>query len=96
MLIVIIPHTASQMMTFIRFLPFMIGQYIPQDDEHWECFLLLWDICNATCAFEVTETDALQLAWMVEVYLESFSKLYTATLAPKFHYLLHLPNQIPR
>ena len=45
---------------------------------------------------EVTETDALQLAWMVEVYLESFSKLYTATLAPKFHYLLHLPNQMLR
>jgi len=82
------------MMTFVRFLPFMIGHYIPQGNEHWECFLLLWDICNATSAFQVTESDTLKLAWMVEAYLESYTTLYTTTLPPKFHYLLHLPNQI--
>lgn len=57
--------------------------------------LLLWDICNATSAFEITESDALKLAWMVEAYLESYTKLYTAML-PEFHYLLHLPNQMLR
>jgi len=72
----------------------MIGSHIPQGDEHWEGFLLLWDICNATSAFEVTESDTLKLAWMVEAYLESYTTLYTTTLPPKFHYLLHLPNQI--
>ena len=29
---------ASQMMTLIRLLPFMIGKFIDFDDDHWECF----------------------------------------------------------
>ena len=84
------------MMTLVRFLHFMIGCHIPQGDEYWECFLLLWDICNTTSAFEVTESDALKLAWMVETYLESYTALYTTELTPKFHCLLHLPNQMLR
>jgi len=31
-------YASSQMMTLVRFLPFMIGCHIPQGGEHWECF----------------------------------------------------------
>lgn len=37
---------ASQMRTLIRFLPSIIGEFIPVEDNHWECLLLLWDICS--------------------------------------------------
>ena len=36
--------TASQMMTLVRHLPLFIGDLVDHDDDHWECFLLLWDI----------------------------------------------------
>ena len=32
--------TASQMLTLIRNLPFIIGALIPQNDDHWTCLLL--------------------------------------------------------
>ena len=68
---------ASQFKSLIRILPFAIGNYVEEFDEHWHCFLLLWDICNMALAFEVTEEDAGHLSWLVETFLESFSILYS-------------------
>lgn len=85
---------ASQVMTLTRLLPFIIGEYVASDDEHWECFLLLWDISSMACAFEVSESDATHLAWLVETYLEGYKSLYETSLIPKMHYLVHLPQQI--
>ena len=83
------------MMTFVQLLPFMIGDKVPFDDEHWNSFLLLWDICSMVCAYEVTEDFSVHLAWVVEIYLESFKELYGgSTLTPKMHHLVHLPEQI--
>ena len=87
--------TASQMMTLIRLLPLMIGDKIDKEDEHWECFLLLWDICSYTCRFEVTQEDSIHLAWIVQTYLEAFLDLYgEKSITPKLHHLVHLPEQI--
>ena len=86
---------ASQMMTLIRLLPFMVGDLIEEEDEHWDCFLLLWDICSLVCAYEVTQNDSLHLAWLVQTYLESFKDLYGgSSITPKMHHLVHLPEQI--
>ena len=82
---------ASQMMTLIRLLPLMVGNYVERNDKHWECF---WDICSMVCAFEVTTGDAAHLAWLVEAYLEEFFILYDVAMIPKLHYLVHLPHQI--
>ena len=72
----------------------MIGSFVETDNDHWHCFLQLWDICSIVCAFEVTDSDAIHLAWLVEAYLEELSTLYRITMTPKLHYLLHLPKQI--
>ena len=68
--------------------------YWDEDDLHWECFLLLWNISSVTSAFEVTSDDITYLAWIVEVYLESFKQLYDVAFIPKLHYLVHLPEQM--
>ena len=79
-----VPHTASQMMTLVRLLPLMIiGKFVEQDDDHWECFLLLWDICSMACAFEVTKEEAVHLMWLTEMYLEAFLNLYTTSVTPR-------------
>ena len=89
-------NPASQMMTLVRLLPFVIGEFVDDDDDHWSRFLLLWDICCLSTAFEVTEADANQLAWLVEAYLECFTSLYSVPVIPKMHYLVHLPEQMLR
>ena len=43
---------------------------------------VLWDICSIVSAFEVNKDDAAHLAWLIEIYLESFTSLYED---PKFH-----------
>ena len=82
------------MMTLVRLLPLMIGKFIEQDDDHWECFLKLWDICSIACAFEVVKEEAVHLIWLTEMYLEAFKSLYSTSVTPKMHYLVHLPQQI--
>ena len=87
---------ASQSKTLIRLLPFILGEFVPEDDEHWQCLLILWDISNLVSSFSVTEGDAANLAWFVEVFLEQYTKLYGPHLTPKMHYLVHLPGDMLR
>jgi len=72
----------------------MIGNFVETDDNHWQSFLQLWDICSIVLVFEVTDGDAIHLAWLVEAYLEELSLFYDKTMTPKLHYLLHLPKQM--
>ena len=65
-----------------------------EDDIHWECYLLLWNISSVTSAFEVTSGDITYLACIVEVYLETLKQLYNVSVIPKQHYLVHLPEQM--
>ena len=83
------------MMSLIKLLPLMVGDLIDDSDDHWICFLTLWDICGMVLMFEVTEADSRHLSWLVEIYLESFRQLYNyLSLPPKFHYLVHFGHQI--
>ena len=49
---------ASQMMTLMKIFPFVVGRLIPEDDEHWQCFLLLWDICSMVLSFEFSTGES--------------------------------------
>ena len=74
---------------------FLIGHFVEEDDDHWSCFLLLWDICSIVCSPCVTKDDSLSLAWFVQMYIESFKYLYGERhITPKMHHLAHLPEQI--
>ena len=69
--------------------------YLPEEDVHWDCFLVLWDICTMVCAHEVTKKNSAHLAWLVKTYLELFVELYgSENITPKMHHLVHLPEQI--
>ena len=81
------------MMTLVRLLPFMISTFVEKDDEHWETLLALWDICSIACSYEVTQEEAVRLAWVIETYLEAMHDLYPVS-TPKMHYLVHLPEQL--
>ena len=88
-------HKASEMMTLVKLLPLMIGDWVNEDDEHWAVFLLLWEICGMVLSFEVTKESISNMEWLVELYLESFIQLYgRGSITPKMHHLVHLPEQM--
>lgn len=92
-----IQQRAGQMLCLSRSLPLLIGQFIPEDDESWICFLTLLSITSILTAFEFSPEDCALLATLIEEHHERFIKVYPDVhLTPKFHYLIHLPDQILR
>ena len=92
--IVTVLLVAIQMWCLARMLPLLIGDLSPQDESHWENFLLLLKI---EILFAPTSRElAAYLAVLIEEYLENFSKLYTRSIIPKQHYMVHYPRQIVR
>lgn len=83
------------MMTLVRLLPFILGHYVEEAEEHWDLFLLLWDICAVITVYTVTSGLSTKLAWMVERYLEGIVDLYgSKAITPKMHHLVHLQEQM--
>ena len=78
-------------------LPFLIGQFIPEGDESWTCFLTLLSITSILTAIQFSPEDCALIATLIEEYHERFIKVYPdVLLTPKFYYLIHLPDQILR
>ena len=70
---------------------------MPEEDDNWQCFLMLWSICGICTAFEVTEEDSIQLAWIIEMHHELYTKVYgKEKITPKMHFMVHLPAQMRR
>lgn len=78
-------------------LPFLIGDLVPYDDEHWDSYLLLHDIlahCMAPC---ISPASISYLAVLIELHHVSFCTCYPdENITPKMHYMVHFPELIKR
>ena len=91
------PHNtvAIQMWTLARYLPILIGTYIPNDDENWQNFLILLDITDYLVAPYLSTDEAAHLKVIIEDHHIMFKQLYPdSSIIIKMHYLLHYPNLI--
>lgn len=79
-----------------RLLPIMVGDLVPEDDNHWQCYIDLLRIMSIVTAVEVTENSINILTMLIECYLSTFNALFPDSITPKMHYLLHLPDQIKK
>ena len=77
------------------YLPLMIGDKVPNDDNEWECYLQLLHVLKI-CMARVLSIDLVQyLEALIEMYLTAFRSCYPlASIIPKQHYMVHLPSQI--
>ena len=92
-----IQQRAGQMLCLSQNLPFLIGQFIPEGDESWTCFLTLLSITSILTAIQFSPEDCALIATLIEEHHECFIKVYPdVLLTPKFYYLIHLPDQILR
>jgi len=87
-------YVASQAWCLGRFLPLLVGDLVPEDDEKWEVFLDLLRIMEYIFA-PVTTCDKLDyLQILTENYLRDFTP--TRPLTPKMHYMSHMATWMKR
>ena len=59
-------HAAAQMWNFVIYLPFFIVDKVPEDDFHWECFLLLLEILRYCTAKVTCKPSTMFLATLID------------------------------
>ena len=80
-----------------RYFPLLVGDLVPENDAHWENFLLLMDIVDYIFAPICDDMIIAHLRFLLEEHHREFKSLYPeSTIIPKMHYVLHYPQMIMR
>ena len=86
---------ASQMWLLGRILPLIIGDHVPEDNEHWLLFLQLMEIVDLLFSPALTQDHAVYLSSLISDHHNDFSILYPdQTIIPKMHFMVHMPRLI--
>jgi len=74
-------------------LPLIIGDFVLEDDQHWELFLQLMDIVDILFS-PTTSTDfAAYVLTLINDHHNEFRKLYPEhSVIPKMHFMVHMPR----
>ena len=87
--------SASQMLLLVRTIPFLIGDKISENEDHWVCFMLLRKILDVILSPIITENFCSSLKLLIIEHHSNFVHLYGASLyIPKLHFLTHYPEQM--
>lgn len=90
-------YIASQAWTFAIILPMIIGHKIPEEDPHWECYLLLLQIIQYSLAKVSSIPSSCYLAALIDQHHQIFLQCYPGVrILPKMHYMVHFSQQILR
>lgn len=88
-----IRSSASQMLLLVKILPFLVGDKIPEEEEHWACFILLRKIIDIVLCPVASTSLCSSLKILIKEHHSKFVYLYDKCI-PKMHFLLHYPEQI--
>ncbi len=78
-----------------RVLPFLLGEYVPEDDERWKCYLQMLSISGLLLAPEITKDEVGYLGMLLTEHHRNFVQIYPdESVLPKMHYLIHTPRLI--
>ncbi|XP_075741514.1 uncharacterized protein LOC142791002 [Rhipicephalus microplus] len=86
--------TASQKWCLFRFLSLMIGDIVPELNEHWEVYLLFKRIVDLIFADSLPHDHLACLQDDIRYFSSSFEILYPGHVIPKLHFLVHYPRLI--
>ena len=81
--------SAAEMLEFMKHCTLLMGDFVPQDSDHWELLLLLKKIVDLTSRKYVTVNTHKILGFTVEQYLAKLHDLFSDCFKPKHHFLLH-------
>ena len=76
-----------------RILPLIIGDFVPEDDQHWELFLHLMDIVDILFSPNISEDFAAYLSTLINDHHHEFHRIYSDhSIIPKMHFMIHMPR----
>lgn len=90
-------HLFSAMQSWLlsRLTPFMVAEFVPEDDCKWKNYLLMLEIADHLFAPAITRDEVGYLKVLIEEHHSAFCVLYpSASVIPKMHYLVHSPRLI--
>ncbi|XP_060871578.1 uncharacterized protein LOC132949103 [Metopolophium dirhodum] len=88
--------SAREMMCFIHFLPLMIGDLIPNNDDTWLFFLNFLEIIDILMSHKLTQDLIACLKRLIKKHNLDYVTLFKDTLKPKHHFLTHYPSIIQK
>ncbi|KAJ8029948.1 hypothetical protein HOLleu_29486 [Holothuria leucospilota] len=88
-------QNSAQMWCLIRHIPLMMGDLVPEDDEHWELLLLLAQCMDIIFSPVISVGDTIYLQELIRDHHSHFLTLFPGRhLKPKHHHLTHYPRLI--
>ena len=89
-----LPLSCSETKIFLYYIPVLIGEFVPEDCQHWRLVLLLREIALITSAKKICTSSLDYLDSVVSEHNQLYLDLFKDPLKPKFHYLLHYKDII--
>lgn len=88
-------YVAAQLWCLARMLPLLLGDYVTENEPHWDNFLLMLTITDYVFAPVISEDIIGYLKILIQEHHEAFCILYPSMpIIPKQHYVVHLPEFI--
>ncbi|XP_044173356.1 uncharacterized protein LOC122957349 [Acropora millepora] len=84
---------ANQMWCRGLHLPLIVGNLVPEDDEHWQHYCTLLQIVRIIFSPVINREQIPYLQVLIQEFLEKFKDLYPqCSIIPKMHYMVHMPR----
>ena len=75
----------------------LIGDYVPEEDDHWQLLCTLLKITRIIFAPTVSVNQVAYLQKLIQGHHEQFKELFPqCNIIPKMHYMVYMPNIILR
>lgn len=88
-----IEMSAREMWTFCHFLPLIIGDKVPENNEFWKLLILLIEVMDLLLLPKFDELLLQRLEDKIAEHHEKYIALF-GHLRNKYHYLIHYPSMI--
>lgn len=86
--------SASEMLAFVVYFGFIIGDMVPENEPSWKIFILIHKILDILLSRSITESTLDYLTILIKEHHLLYQKTFNDNLKPKFHFLLHYPRII--
>ena len=83
--------SAAEMLCFVRYFGLIIGDLIPELDEHWKLFKYLRQILDILLSPRIVKSHIKCLENLIEKHHQLYVQLF-GFLKPKYHFLIHYPR----
>lgn len=81
--------SAREMLTFAHFFPLMIGDMVERGNDVWKFVINLIEMLDLLLLSEYTNLDLINLQSRISYHNQKYVELFSDTLKPKHHFLIH-------